>query len=131
MKKDKMQIKKLLELEHLVNTKGDPARIAELRKELGVKEPKREEVDTKLAKQYFRLRAFGLNEREIAYALVTSNNALNRMRDSFTEEEIEERLEAHKENNIVMNYMKQLEKRFQSSLHWRLRKLGKRAYDNS
>lgn len=130
MKKDKSQIRKLLELEQLINTKGDPARITELRKELGMNEPKQEEIDPKLAKQYFRLRAFGLNEREISYALATSNSALNRMRDTFTEEEIEQRLEAHKENNIVMNYMRQLERRFQSSLHWRLRKLGKRAYDN-
>ena len=71
-----------------------------------------------------------MNQREISYALAIGNNKINRMLEHFTEEEIEERLEAHKENNIVMNYMRQLEKRFQSSLHWRLRKLGKRAYDN-
>lgn len=113
MKKDKTQIKKLLELEHLINTGGDKARIAELRKELGAKE-RREVRDSLLEKQYFRLRAFGLTDREIIFALATTGTRVQEMKDVYTLDELDERVKEYDEHRFVKNYWKQRKRKWRN-----------------
>lgn len=128
MKKD--NIKKLLELERLVEQGIENERTRELRLELGMNVQEKEMDFSQLEKQFFRLRALQLTEQEIAFALGIGPVKISKMKQGFTNEELDERIEYYEKHRIVLNHMKQREKRLESSLHWRLRKLGKRAYDN-
>lgn len=123
MKKDLTKIHKLLELDHLVQTNGDAAQIAKLRRELNINEKnsapsvqkrtKRDQLDKSLLeKQYFRLRALQLTDSEITFALSVSSVTIAELRNQFTEDEYIEKVEEYDDTRIVQNFRRMRKKRW-------------------
>lgn len=123
MKKDITKARKLILLGHLVQTNGDAAQIAKLRRELNIntersappvqKRTKREQLDSSLLeKQYFRLRALQLTDSEIAFALVISSTTIVELRNQFTEDEYIEKVEEYDDTRVVQNFRRMRKKRW-------------------
>lgn len=123
MKKDITKARKLVLLDHLVQTNGDAAQIAKLRRELNVDEKrsakpvqkrvKRDKLDKDLLeKQYFRLRALQLTDQEIAFALVISSAAISELKMSFADDEYIEKVEEYDDSRIVQNFRRMRKKRW-------------------
>ncbi|KGR88708.1 hypothetical protein [Lysinibacillus odysseyi] len=88
---DKRQKRKMLyELEHLIQTKGDKNRIAELRDQLGMEVEEKEETYTFTEEQFFRMKALGLTEAEMAFITSTNARKVRYFREKYTKEQLEE-----------------------------------------
>ena len=123
MKKDVTKARKLVLLDHLVQTNGDAAQIAKLRRELNIntersappvqKRTKREQLDNSLLeKQYFRLRALQLTDQEIAFALVISSASISELKMGFEDDEYIEKVEEYDEHRVVRNFKRMRKKRW-------------------
>lgn len=107
-KKEKRR--KLLMLNHLVNTGGDSKQIQALRAELGmgeeadIKEAVADKELEEIAKTYVRLRAFGLLDNEIAFALRVGINKVKKAQELLTDEGVEEAVKKYAKHDTVQRF---------------------------
>lgn len=71
----KPTVNKMYELEHLVNTGGDKKRIDKLRNELGFERKQGRKINFEVD-EYYKLKAQGLSDREVAKLKQFSYNTL-------------------------------------------------------
>ena len=109
----KEKVRKMRELEQLIQQGFNDARVQKLRTELGLVLADSESL---LEKQYLRLRAFDLTEREIAFALGVSSRTIAEMKSAYNNDELEEKLESYATHRLVVNYKRQRKRRWKYSL---------------